>query len=420
MFRKRNFLKDTGGTVAVNFALVLTAVVAIIGASIDLSLINSQKSKMQNLADSTALAAAVSGNKTLPELQLFAEEFLKSSTLPDANVLVKLNNGNVLVELTKTKELMISKAFPGGSTDLFADSEVPLPGSSSAAAARSDTKNFNIALVLDSTGSMISRQKLDHLKIAAVDFITDMEGNASPNSMVGLVPFSTYVKLPTSYKDKTWLEAPALWEGCMQSRKDGFHKTPDFESRRLQGFTTGDTCGDENSEVLPLSTNLNDAKDAVRAMSPEGATYIPAGLIWGWRMLSPNTPLEEASQNPNAKKVLILLTDGQNTNTIYGEDNSSKGIFHKRNGTINESQGEADILTAELCESIKADGIRIITIPFALYNSSSLTMLQTCASSPEDYHRAYNNSQLLDIFSELEGDLISEEETEENVVRLLR
>jgi len=128
MLGKKSYLKETGGTVAVNFALGLTALVAVIGAAVDLSLINSQKSKMQNLADSTALAAAVSGNTTLAELQLFADEFVKSSTLPDANAKVMLNNGNVLVELTKEKNLLISKALPGGKADLFADSEVPYAG----------------------------------------------------------------------------------------------------------------------------------------------------------------------------------------------------------------------------------------------------------------------------------------------------
>lgn len=133
---------------------------------------------------------------------------------------------------------------------------------------------------------MLARQKLDALKTAATDFLTDMDNNASPASMVGLVPFSTYVKLPTSYKDETWLEAPANWEGCMNSRRDGFHKTPDFENRRLQGFTQDSECGEAlNSEVMPLTSDIDAVKASVQDMFPKGATYIPAGLIWGWRML---------------------------------------------------------------------------------------------------------------------------------------
>jgi len=424
---KRNYKDDSSGTIAVNFALGFTAVIAVVAAAIDVNLIHSQNNKMQNLADSTAIAAAVSGQTSLAELQLVADGFIQASTLPDANVTVKLNNGNVLVELSKSKDLLFAGVLPGGTADLFADAETPLPSGSSGSESGGVSANYNISLVLDTTGSMISRQKLDDLKVAATDFLIDMDTNGSPDTMVGLVPFSNYVKLPTSYADETWLEAPSDWVGCMNSRKDGFHKVADFETRRLQGFSSGFSSGDTqcgasvNSAILPLTTDTEAAKAAVDAMSAAGQTYIPAGLVWGWRQLSPNAPLVEASQNPNAEKVLILLTDGQNTNTLHGVSNESKGIFHYQNGGFKQSQDEADALTLELCASMKADGIRIITIPLEVLQTKTHNMLKECASSEDDYHRAYNNAQMLNIFKNIEGDLNSVKvEAEEHVVRLLR
>ena len=66
---------------------------------------------------------------------------MKSSEIPDVDVTVKLNNGNVLVELSKTTDLMFSEIFNTKLSKLFADSEVPLPGSSNG--------GNNVALVLD-------------------------------------------------------------------------------------------------------------------------------------------------------------------------------------------------------------------------------------------------------------------------------
>ena len=412
---KNYFWKNTSGGTAINFAIASTALFIAIGAATDLSLLTSEKSKLQDWADSTALAAAVSGETESSEFQSFAETFMDSSPFPDARVTTTINEGNLRVGLSQDKELGMLSAFGQDAKELYAEAEVPLPGNLSA---NNGGKNYNISLVLDTTHSMLARQKLDALKTAATDFLTDMDNNASPASMVGLVPFSTYVKLPTSYKDETWLEAPANWEGCMNSRRDGFHKTPDFENRRLQGFTQDNECGELlNSEVMPLTSDIDAVKASVQDMFPKGATYIPAGLIWGWRMLSPNAPMVEAGQNSGAERVLILLTDGTNTNSLDNNPGNTKGIFHTQNGSITKSQATANTLTAELCTSIKAEGIRVITIPFELYNSSAINLLENCASSPEDFHRANNNGALLNVFQEIEADL---NEEKEDVVRLVR
>ena len=47
------------------------------------------------------------------------------------------------------------------------------------------------------------------------------------------------------------------------------------------------SCG---SEILDLTTNLTDVEAHIDSLSASGNTYIPAGLIWGWRMLDPDLP----------------------------------------------------------------------------------------------------------------------------------
>ena len=93
------------------FAIASTALFIAIGAATDLSLLTSEKSKLQDWADSTALAAAVSGEMESSEFQSFAETFMDSSPFPDARVTTTINEGNLRVGLSQDKELVILSAF---------------------------------------------------------------------------------------------------------------------------------------------------------------------------------------------------------------------------------------------------------------------------------------------------------------------
>ena len=76
-----------------------------------------------------------------------------------------------------------------------------------------------------------------------------------------------------------------------------------------------------------LTANRGQLTSAVATLQASGETYIPAGLAWGFNALSKATPLTEAGKydrsGPNIKprKVLVLMTDGQNTKLM----NASNG-----------------------------------------------------------------------------------------------
>jgi hypothetical protein len=56
-------------------------------------------------------------------------------------------------------------------------------------------------------------------------------------------------------------------------------------------------------------------KASIDAMSPNGATNVPEGMAWGWRVLSSGAPFTEGRPETERgnDKVVIVLTDGQNT-----------------------------------------------------------------------------------------------------------
>ena len=60
-----------------------------------------------------------------------------------------------------------------------------------------------------------------------------------------------------------------------------------------------------------VASTINSAIDALVA---KGSTVIPAGLLWGWRVISPTPPFTDGADYANDKvtKAIVLLTDGEN------------------------------------------------------------------------------------------------------------
>ena len=64
------------------------------------------------------------------------------------------------------------------------------------------------------------------------------------------------------------------------------------------------------SDTNLLKTNIN-------ALNASGDTYIPTGLMWGWRTLTSEIPYTEAvtaaeAQSKGVSKHIVLMTDGEN------------------------------------------------------------------------------------------------------------
>ena len=95
--------------------------------------------------------------------------------------------------------------------------------------------------------------------------------------------------------------------------------------------------------------------------------------MWGWRTLSPGQPFTEGKSytSPNNRKVIILMTDGQNnlggTNNFNMSYYSSYGYAVK--GRLGQATSDNNILTSLLddrtqtaCTNAKAAGVLIYTI----------------------------------------------------------
>lgn len=157
-----------------------------------------------------------------------------------------------------------------------------------------------------------------------------------------------------------------------------------------------------SSEAIPLTSNSASVVAAINAFSASGETYIPAGLAWGFNMLTKPQPMTQAmaydTTGPNIKprKILVLMTDGANTKQM---DHGDVRGPH----TVDVFPApEANQYTAELCNNIKAKGIEVYSVAFEISgNAAAKNLVKACASDDDHFFDATNQSALLDAFEQI-------------------
>ncbi|HYF56105.1 MAG TPA: hypothetical protein VEA41_17765, partial [Salinarimonas sp.] len=117
------------------------------------------------------------------------------------------------------------------------------------------------------------------------------------------------------------------------------------------------------------------AKSRINALTTEGETYIPAGLIWGWRALSTQAPIAARDSQAGAQvsRYMVLVTDGQNTRSV----NTSNSSLHDGSNPT-----EANTVMRTTCQNMAADkvsGIKLYTIAFEVTDPTVKQLLEECS-----------------------------------------
>jgi Flp pilus assembly protein TadG len=191
----------------------------------------------------------------------------------------------------------------------------------------------------------------------------------------------------------------------------------------VANLTVGGIPGGPNfmctsAPILPLSSDKTTIKNAINAMTAQGATGVGEGAAWGWRALSPSEPLTGGRGYgvANNTKVMVLMTDGQNTYypnskflkswyDIYGYvERNHLGTTSTSSSTLTQFM---DQRTLQICNNIKATGIIIYTVAFQIPGdqASALALLNSCASDQDKYFAPGTNAELLAAFNEIGRDL---------------
>ncbi|MCP4933132.1 MAG: VWA domain-containing protein [bacterium] len=197
------------------------------------------------------------------------------------------------------------------------------------------------------------------------------------------------------------------WHGCMWSRPHDLNvRDEDYGLQGVPGYMTGSaSCESSVKPITRLTANKGTVISSLNAMQAKGNTYIPTGLMWGWRALSSTTPFADGVPytDESVRKVIILMTDGNNSRSMRLET-GNETINH--NGEIYSSnardQSDANTITSELCANIQAKKIMIFTIAFEVPEGSEIEeIMKACAGNGGRYYDADNSVELANAFAQI-------------------
>lgn len=446
----KKFLKNRSGNVAITFGFAAVPLVAVMGIAVDYIQASQLQAKFLMAADNGGLAAAQSDAVSDEELKKIVLQYLKKNGVMKGNFskpvvkVTELDNGNLRVKLTSKMNTNMMRIVGRDTVDVSATSIISR-----------EFGDMDVALVLDNTGSMDGR-KLATLKDASKNLVQTLHAAKDPTSeiRIGLVPFSDYVnigmnnrhkswaniepdrtnrvrksrwkrevlrkyncrwktryyyrdgvrksytyqsckyKYGRKYKEYYWHTTKVRWRGCVGSRNYPWNTRDERPSYRIPGIMNR-SCSQPLTE---LTDSKNEVISNINSMRASGSTYIPAGLMWGWRVVSDAEPFannggsgSSSGSQKKRQRAIVLMTDGENTvSPTYPE-------HYGNNKTV------ADRLTSEICENIKNsdEEITVYTVAFEVSDNSTRNMLRACATSPSHYFNADNSAELAKSFQKI-------------------
>jgi hypothetical protein len=220
----------------------------------------------------------------------------------------------------------------------------------------------------------------------------------------------------TTYETKN-TTVESRWEGCVGTRTPPYNEQDDAYVHKIPGLINNNPKENTGlnydiktwcpAEIVPLSNNYEDLRNQVNSLWPTGYTYIPLGLMWGERILSPGVPFDN-KDGAGKRQVMVLMTDGNNTAEIRQDATSAKYYNTPPYiGRVGEDEvaTETNLTTARMCEKMKASDIEIYTIAFKVSDPDTKKLLRNCASDPSNSFTADSNISLVNNFKKISKSL---------------
>lgn len=190
------------------------------------------------------------------------------------------------------------------------------------------------------------------------------------------------------------------------------------------GYKYGPNSGCEIAPLQRLTSDTDAVKKAISKMIAQGNTDIPAGLAWGWNVLSPAGPFADGKPYKDSEwtKVVVLMTDGNNENNEGNAKDESyySGIGYMWQGRMDATSGTKSKRTtlrdqrlAAMCSKVKdagntkaddPDTVVMYTIRVEVKNGSS-SVLKDCASDEHKFYDVQNVNKLVAVFNEIGGSI---------------
>ncbi len=421
------YRRDVSGATLMVFALAIPVVVGSIGVSVDLARGQLVKARLSHALDAAALAGAGSVGMSQSEIENRINKYFQKNfgSIPGAQAsALSIEFNGTTLRVTGSADVDTTFMQVLGVSTVNVDS---------GAVVQEETRGLEVAMVLDVTGSMSTNNNIATLRTAAANFVDIVCPNATCHETVkiGLVPFATTVnvgpyglgKTPSGATyDTPFVNNPqgllfkqsgtgstTAWWGCILERtppqdtqdSDGTWKWNMYRYVSNAGNTTAPNTNCNKAYIQPLTIEKTILKTRIAGLTPSGNTLSNVGMVWGYRVLSPEAPFREGSafDDPEIRKVAILMTDGDNN---IGNSYSAYGPWNVLRLTDNDLNQK--LVTT--CQNMKDEGIQIYTITFtSAIDNATKNFFRTCASDPNKYYDAPTQQNLLTAFRTIAAEL---------------
>lgn len=342
------FGRDESGAVVIFSIFMFICMLMVGGVGIDLMRFERDRMALQNTLDRAVLAAA-DLDQTQPAEAVVRDYFDKAGVgayLQSVTVDEGIGYRSVSAKATSELDTYFLKLF---------DIDTMSAPASGQAEERID--GIEISLVLDVSGSMGSNQRLTRLRPAAKSFVDTVLASAQEgNVYISVVPYATQVGVGQNLLSKYNVTNEHSYSHCVDFGDSDFNTTEILPTDPLQRSGHFDpwynyenpyltVCStNPDTQILPFSNDQNALHDYIDDLEALGATSIDVGMKWGAALLDPGTQpvlsqmITEGSVSgdfegrPHAYnerttlKVVVLMTDGENTTQYFLNDGFREGL----------------------------------------------------------------------------------------------
>lgn len=199
----KRFLGDRSGNYAMLLGITTLPLLLAVGFGVDTVRYVSAKQHLQELADGASLAVAASPSRDDTTLRALAGKMVVGNTADNRVENVKVATLNI-------KDDKVDLGLEGDIHTYFMNlaNIHTLDVRASALAVRAVTGSVEVALVLDNTESMNYDNKIQTLKVAAADLVTQLHKNEKASVRIALVPYAEQINVGTSNRNASWLSVP--------------------------------------------------------------------------------------------------------------------------------------------------------------------------------------------------------------------
>jgi Flp pilus assembly protein TadG len=372
-------LSNDDGNFTMMAALMLPILFAAGTLAVDATNAFSMKTRLQNAADSAALATTSQlAQEKITESQAvaYAENFFNGQVADDANAftafsatptvtLSKTGTGKktvftVKVAATGTQELTGFARFVGKDT-------LDVTVNSTSESARDGSNPLSMMLVLDRSGSM--------------DWAS---GRTTTQTVPRYCGWGWYrYRCGTTTQEVDVPKIEVLKEAVANLADHIAESDPTNEYARMGAVAYNSSTG--YSDKQTISWNKSDVTDFANGLNATGGTNSEYAMKWGYEQVTGSGEINaHVSKNGSSKpsKFIVFMTDGENNVGSSSQDDY------------------ADKQTLRYCDKAKEDGTIIFSVAFQAPTRGK-ELLSSCASGENYYYDAESADELTKAFKDI-------------------